>query len=259
VANVIRRSEVYQIGQVEEKEKAEQVMIQVLQDAREVNLIQNKINNVIERITRVQRAWRTHLKKKEGFFELLRRLYIRNAAGLFEKVVIPKLRKAYSSHKDKLSYMRNIDVKNNEKGQELFITSYYRVCVEKYDEKYDAYRDHKRGLDKGERFAKQFLQFLQQKDQIDEIEDLPELETKNKRMLSIIEDIENNKMETSSAGESPRQTTKPPRLFVLPNIKDIEGLMAQCVETQVVEILFPNINNRLAKALNKFTPKIEKK
>jgi len=103
------------------------------------------------------------------------------------------------------------------------------------------------------------LQFLQQKDQIDEIEDLPELETKNKRMLSIIEDIENNKMETSSAGESPRQTTKPPRLFVLPNIKDIEGLMAQCVETQVVEILFPNINNRLAKALNKFTPKIEKK
>lgn len=95
---------------------------------------------------------------------------------------------------------------------------------------------------------------------MDEIEDLPELELKNKRMISIIEDIENNQMDTSSAaGSSERLPTKPPRLFVLPNIKDIEGLMAECAETQVVEILFPNINNRLAKALNKFTPKIEKK
>jgi len=53
--------------------------------------------------------------------------------------------------------------------------------------------------------------------------------------------------------------TKPPRLFVLPNIKDIEGLMADCIENLLVETFFPKVGDKLAKALSKFTPKISLK
>ena len=127
MANLIQRSDIYKIGQIEEREKAEQVMIQVLKDAREVTTIQNRINGVIERITKWQRKWRAYLKRKEGFLELFRRLWIRNSASLYEKIVIPKLRKTYAAHKEyffgenlklinnrKLSYLRTIDIKNNE-------------------------------------------------------------------------------------------------------------------------------------------------
>ena len=113
VADFVKKSEAFQRGQVEEKEKAEQVLIQVLKDSREVYAIQSRINSVLERITNIQRVWKAYLKKKEGFFELLKRIWIRNSANIFENIVMPKMRKNYTQ-KEKLSYLKNFDIKNNE-------------------------------------------------------------------------------------------------------------------------------------------------
>jgi len=101
------------------------------------------------------------------------------------------------------------------------------------------------------------LDFLQTRDgEKDDIVDFP---TTRKRTISIIQDIENNQIEASSSGGSMVLPTKPPRLFVLPNIKDIEGLMADCIENLIVETFFPKVGDKLAKALSKFTPKISLK
>jgi len=113
MANLVKESEAFQRGQVEEKEKAEQVLIQVLKDSREVYAIQSRINSVLERISNIQRVWKAYLKKKEGFFELLKRIWIRNSANIFETIVMPKLRKNYTQ-KGKLVYVKNFDIKNNE-------------------------------------------------------------------------------------------------------------------------------------------------
>ena len=109
----MKESEQFQRGQVEEREKAEQLLIQVLKDSREVYAIQSRINSMLERITNIQRVWKAYLKKKEGFFELLKRVWIRNSANIFETIVMPRMRKNYTQ-KEKLSYLKNFDIKNNE-------------------------------------------------------------------------------------------------------------------------------------------------
>jgi len=95
---------------------------------------------------------------------------------------------------------------------------------------------------------------------MDEDEDHEETESQPKlvtqKTINILEEIEDNKIESDSNAGEP--TIRPPRLFILPNMKDVEELLAQCIENQIIESVFPKKNDKLLKALSSFKPKIAK-
>ena len=95
-----------------------------------------------------------------------------------------------------------------------------------------------------------------EEDEDHEEEEKPDAKLVTQKTITILEEIENNKIETDSNIGEP--TITPPRLFILPNWKDVEEFLAQCIENQIIESIFPRKNDRLLKALSSFNKKIAK-
>jgi len=190
--------------------------------------------------------------------EIFRRLWIRNSVRVFEDVILPKMKKDFEK-KEKLTQIKNFDIKNNEKAQDRFVNGYYRKAKENYERKYEVYHKLLKAVDRKEKVTLSFLDILKRGvhtlDEENDEDDQPKLVTQ--KTTNILEEIENNQIEDEDDDEP--TAVKPPRLFILPNMRDIEGLLAECIETQIVESLFPRKNERLLKALSSFNAKITKK